>query len=100
MRLTLTLHDYLDKYLDIVIAEQTWCPICYEQAFQLDRDKDIKHLVACYKELQLEIYFRKQVEMHGEVLDISNTLLRHVDAMVKDEMTLYHLKYFKQEHSD
>ncbi len=99
MRLTLTLHDYLDKYIDIVSADKTWCPICYEQVLQLDRDKDIKHVISCYKEMKIEMNFREQVRLYGEVMDISKVLLRRIDDMVQEEITAYHIKYFKPDKS-
>ncbi len=100
MRLTLTLHDYLDKYMDIVSTGQTWCPICYESAFELNRGNDIRHLIGCYKELKLELNFRNQVSRYGEVKNISKALLKYIDDVVEDEMMVYHLKYSQQQDDD
>lgn len=97
MRLTLNLHDYIDKYLDIRDINEIWCPVCYEDVMTDCKENNMRHMIDCYKTLKVEIGLRAYNEKHGDFpLDLEEFCLEITDR-VKDEMTAYYFKYAGQQ---
>lgn len=93
MRLTLSLHDYIDKYLDIAEMNQSWCPLCYADEMTEDKMSNMRHLINCYTDLVVEVQLRKYHDKHGAYPTNIKRLSAHCDDIVKQEMLRYHLKY-------
>ena len=97
MRLTLNLHDYIDKYLDIKNADEIWCPVCYEEVMSDCRENNMRHMIDCYKTLKVETGLRAYKEKHGDYPTQLRDFSQDITNSVKDEMMAYYFKYAEQQ---
>lgn len=97
MRLTLNLHDYIDKYLDIRTADEIWCPICYDDVMSDSKEVNMKHMIDCYKTLKIETALREYKHTHGEFPMALEEFTDNIVSNVKDEMMAYYFKYAEQQ---
>lgn len=97
MRLTLTLHDYIDKYLDIINSGQVWCPICYDDVMSDSREKNMRHMIDCYKVLKVEEGLRQYKRIHDKFPDDLVSFSKDITSDVKNEMMEYYIKFASQE---
>jgi hypothetical protein len=97
MRLTLNLHDYIDKYLDIRTVDEIWCPICYEDVMSDSKENNMKHMIDCYKHLRVELALRSYKEKNGYFPKDLEDFSKDVTDKVKDEMMSYYFKYAEQQ---
>jgi len=96
MRLTLNLHDYIDKYLDIRAVDEVWCPICYEDVMSDGKENNMRHMIDCYKTLRVEIGLRAYKEKYGEFPGELKEFSQNITDSVKDEMMAYYFMYAEQ----
>ena len=97
MRLTLNLHDYIDKYLDIRSVDEIWCPVCYEDVMSDSKENNMRHVIDCYKTLKVETGLRAYKEKHGEFPVELKDFSQRITDNVKDEMMAYYFKYAEQQ---
>lgn len=97
MRLTLNLHDYIDKYLDIRSIGEVWCPICYQDIMSDSRENNMRHMIDCYKTLRVETGLREYKRAHGVFPTDLKNFSQSVADSVKEEMMIYYFKYAEQQ---
>ena len=97
MRLTLNLHDYIDKYLDISNDNEVWCPVCYEDIMSDCKESNMRHLIDCYKTLRVETGLRLYKEDNGIYPEDLATFSAKVNDDVRLEMLSYYVAYANQQ---
>lgn len=93
MRLTLTLHDYMMKYIEIKRIGESWCPLCYEHVLTDSRTTNMSHMMECYKDLLIEKRLRRYHDQHGEYPVIDEHFAELINKQSRDEMMLFVSKY-------
>lgn len=86
---TLTLNDYLDQYVINKHAGENVCPICYESELTWNRNKDIEHIMDCYKQQILLKLMRKYHERFNVFPEITDDFMDYVFDQMREEMVTY-----------
>ena len=85
MKFTLSLRDYIDQYITNLENGDNHCPVCYEQVMN-DDDKDITHLIDCYKEQLITYVLASYHDKYGDIPEVTDEFMQTLNTRVWQEM--------------
>ena len=89
MKFTLSLHDYIEQYLNNMDTKHRHCPICYEQHMNDIKADDMKSMLECYKEQIIEKKLHDHIKKHGELPEVDDNFVNSVVDQLEHEMFTY-----------
>lgn len=93
MKFTLNLCDYLEQYVINLEKHEPTCPVCYDHVFAFEKEKDIEHILDCYKINLIERYIDEYFDEFGDWPVLSEKHVVDITSKVDAEVAKYHDKY-------